>query len=84
MDSYSSQPLDHQRPESDSRLEFGSSNRESFCRLAITPCLYPKGSEAYIGAEATQERAKAVIPRARYVHFATHAYLDELFPLIPV
>src|SRR5207253_11069952 len=35
----------------------------------------------YLAAAATEERAKSVSPRARYVHFAAHGYLDERFPL---
>jgi CHAT domain-containing protein/tetratricopeptide (TPR) repeat protein len=43
--------------------------------------LFPKRSQTYLGAEATEERAKSVSAQARYVHFATHAFLDERFPL---
>lgn len=46
---------------------------------AIT-ALFPK-SHAYLGAEATEERAKSLGPDSRIVHFATHGLLDERFPL---
>ena len=54
-----------------------------FSREEVTgiAALYPKRSETYLGSEATEERAKSVTTRARYVHFATHGYLDERFPL---
>ena len=35
----------------------------------------------YLGEEATEEHAKALGKGMRYVHFATHALLDERFPL---
>jgi CHAT domain-containing protein len=40
-----------------------------------------KGAELHLGAEATEERAKAVDTKARYVHFACHAFLDDKLPL---
>jgi CHAT domain-containing protein len=43
--------------------------------------LYPVGSRVYIGADATEERAKALGKDVRYVHFATHGLLDEREPL---
>jgi CHAT domain-containing protein/Tfp pilus assembly protein PilF len=42
--------------------------------------LYPQ-ARAFLGAEATEERAKSVGQDARYVHFACHGLLDERFPL---
>jgi CHAT domain-containing protein/tetratricopeptide (TPR) repeat protein len=36
---------------------------------------------AYIGADATEERAQAVRTGVRYLHFAVHGLLDEVFPL---
>ncbi len=39
-------------------------------------------SEAfYLGEEATEEKAKALGKGVRYIHFACHGFLDELFPL---
>lgn len=35
----------------------------------------------YLGAEATEEHAKSLPSNANIVHFATHAILDERFPL---
>jgi CHAT domain-containing protein len=35
----------------------------------------------WLGAEATEERAKQVGPEARIIHFATHGFVDEDFPL---
>jgi len=43
--------------------------------------LYPGAATVYLGADATEERAKGVGREARYLHFACHAYLDERFPL---
>ena len=39
------------------------------------------GSEVYLGAEATEEKAKSLGTEARLVHFACHGLLDERFPL---
>ena len=36
---------------------------------------------AFLGAEATEERAKSASPRARLLHFATHGVVDHGFPL---
>ncbi|MCP4592719.1 MAG: tetratricopeptide repeat protein [bacterium] len=35
----------------------------------------------YLGPEATEERAKSLGRDVRILHFATHGYLDERFPL---
>jgi CHAT domain-containing protein len=43
--------------------------------------LYPKRSRTFLGADATEERAKALGKDVRYIHFATHGLLDERFPL---
>jgi CHAT domain-containing protein len=43
--------------------------------------LFPRRSEIYVGAEATEERARHLDRSVRYVHFATHAILDEKSPL---
>ena len=39
------------------------------------------GTRTYLGADATEERAKAIGRGPRYVHFATHGLLDERTPL---
>jgi len=39
------------------------------------------GSQIFLGARATEEAVKAIAPRARILHFATHGLLDESFPL---
>jgi CHAT domain-containing protein len=43
--------------------------------------LFPGKANVYLGAEATEERAKALRKDVPYVHFAVHARLDERFPL---
>lgn len=47
----------------------------------IGALLNGSGRVLYLGAEATEERAKALPRDTRIVHFATHATLDERFPL---
>ncbi len=42
--------------------------------------LYPR-AEVYLGRDATEEKAKAIGPEPRLVHFACHGLLDERFPL---
>ncbi len=42
--------------------------------------LYPH-SHAYLGRDATEERAKSLGPDSRLIHFACHGLLDERFPL---
>ncbi len=37
--------------------------------------------QLWLGAEATEERAKALGPEHRIIHFACHGLLDEVFPL---
>jgi CHAT domain-containing protein len=34
-----------------------------------------------VGEQATEDRAKAIGKGARYLHFASHGFLDERFPL---
>ncbi|MCH9650081.1 MAG: CHAT domain-containing protein [Deltaproteobacteria bacterium] len=43
--------------------------------------LFPKSTQTYLGLEATEERAKALNPKVRFVHFAAHAYSDDRDPL---
>jgi len=42
--------------------------------------LYPQG-HAYLGRDATEEKAKSLGPESRLIHFACHGLLDERFPL---
>jgi CHAT domain-containing protein len=42
--------------------------------------LFPR-SRVFLGAEATEERVKALAPRARFLHLACHGLLDERLPL---
>jgi CHAT domain-containing protein len=41
---------------------------------------YPSAT-VYLGADATEERAKHLPSEARYVHFAVHGFVDHRFPL---
>jgi CHAT domain-containing protein len=43
--------------------------------------LYPGTSRTYLGATATEARARAEMPRARLIHLAGHGLLDARFPL---
>jgi len=43
--------------------------------------LFPRHASVYLEQEATEERAKAVGPGVRYLHFATHGLLDQRLPL---
>ncbi len=72
----------------DPELRFVSERGFSFGRLPFSrrevqaiAALYPNRSKTYLGAEATEEHAKALGKDVRYIHFATHGLLDEQFPL---
>ncbi len=44
--------------------------------------LYPAGaSEIFLGARATEEHAKELGQNVRFVHFATHGFVDTVHPL---
>jgi CHAT domain-containing protein/Tfp pilus assembly protein PilF len=43
--------------------------------------IYDRRSRIHLGTEATEENAKAVGRGVRYLHFATHGFIDERFPL---
>jgi CHAT domain-containing protein len=43
--------------------------------------LYGPQATKYLDRRATEERAKAIDRSTRYVHFAAHGILDDLFPL---
>ncbi len=53
------------------------SSRQEVLHLAT---LYPE-AKIYLGADATEEKAKEAAPEARIVHFAVHGLLDESLPL---
>ena len=53
-------------------------SREEVRRIAV---LYGPAAAVYVGPDATEERAKALRPGTRYVHFASHGTLDRRFPL---
>jgi CHAT domain-containing protein len=42
--------------------------------------LFPQ-TEVFVGAEATEERAKQLAPEAHLLHFACHGFLNDRFPL---
>jgi CHAT domain-containing protein len=42
---------------------------------------FPLSTDIFVGAEATEERARSVGRNTRVVHFATHGFADEAFPL---
>ena len=58
------------KPLPDSRVEVEAIGR-----------LYGTRAAVYTGAQANEERAKEVAPRAAYLHFAMHGILDERVPL---
>jgi CHAT domain-containing protein/Tfp pilus assembly protein PilF len=43
--------------------------------------LYREKADTFVGAAATEERAKGVAKETKYLHFACHGLLDERFPL---
>jgi CHAT domain-containing protein len=58
-----------------SRLLFSGSEVESIASVFAGEC------HKYLRAEATEEHAKALSKDVRYIHFATHGFLDERLPL---
>jgi CHAT domain-containing protein len=48
---------------------------------AALQAIAPGSARVWLGAEATEERAKAVGRGARILHFACHGFLDEASPL---
>lgn len=61
------------------QLEELPASRDEVQRIAS---LYPDPAKrVFLGADATEERAKAVGRDVRYIHFATHGLLDQQFPL---
>ena len=47
----------------------------------ITKLFPPEAARAYLGQQATEERAKSVGKETRILHFAVHSHLDDHFPL---
>ena len=43
--------------------------------------LFATGNKVLLAGEATESAVRDLLPKARYVHFATHAILDRRFPL---
>jgi CHAT domain-containing protein/tetratricopeptide (TPR) repeat protein len=60
------------------QLEPLPATRTEVSRIAA---LYPGSTAAWLGESATEERAKSLNRDASVVHFACHAFIDELFPL---
>ena len=58
------------------RLLFSRQEVEGIARL-----FQSDRSQLFFGGEATEERAKSIGDSTRIIHFATHAYLDDRFPL---
>jgi CHAT domain-containing protein/Tfp pilus assembly protein PilF len=58
-----------------SRLLFSSAEVESISSL------FAARARVYLRADATEERAKSLGKNVRYIHFATHGFVDERFPL---
>lgn len=72
----------------DSELRDASTRGFTFGRLPFSreeveniAALYPMRSRIHVGADASEERAKALGKDVRYIHFATHGLLDERLPL---
>ena len=49
--------------------------------LAALKRHFPESAEIFVGADATEERAGSVARATRIIHFATHGFVDEAFPL---
>jgi CHAT domain-containing protein/Tfp pilus assembly protein PilF len=49
--------------------------------VAAIAALYREQADTYVGAAATEERAKGVAKETKYLHFACHGLLDKRFPL---
>ncbi|MEM7585473.1 MAG: CHAT domain-containing protein, partial [Acidobacteriota bacterium] len=56
-------------------LPFTRSEVEGIANLFL-----PSGRRVFLGSEAVEERLKSGVLRARFLHIAAHAYLDETFP----
>ncbi|MEP7010264.1 MAG: CHAT domain-containing protein [Acidobacteriota bacterium] len=79
-------------PEKIADIRLRSAARQGTLELAPLPntrrevegiaALFPPNREqTFLGAEATEEKVKAIGRGARILHFATHARLDDRFPL---
>ncbi len=49
--------------------------------IAAVASHFAGAQRIYLGSEATEERAKQIGPGPRFVHFASHAFVDERRPL---
>ncbi len=85
---YPGQSSAEKRSTADPDLGFAEERGYAFRRLPFSrgevetiTAMYAGRSKAYLGAEATEEHAKSIGGNVRYIHFATHGFLDERFPL---
>jgi tetratricopeptide (TPR) repeat protein len=72
-------------------VAFGEPMPDATLRLAPLPAsrleveaaaaAYGRAAVTYVGEQATEDRAKALGPGPRFIHFASHGLLDERFPL---
>jgi CHAT domain-containing protein len=69
-------------------LRSAAVNNHTFTRLPFSrgevnaiAALYSGHSQVFLGPDATEERAKSIGRTVRYLHFATHAVLDQRLPL---
>jgi len=79
---------DAQARSEDSELRAAATRGLTFGRLPFSrqeveaiAGLFPNRSRTYLGADASEEHAKAVGKAVRYIHFATHGVFDERLPL---
>jgi CHAT domain-containing protein len=88
-DPFISQTLGHRRTDAIEDIRIRSVARQGFnfeplpasrAEVQQIASLFPQAS-TYLGPEATEENAKSLPRETRIVHFATHATLDERFPL---
>jgi len=54
---------------------------ESRAEVAAIAALYSPKAVAYLGADATEERAASIGPDVPLIHYACHALVNERFPL---
>jgi CHAT domain-containing protein len=49
--------------------------------VALSALFDPAAQQRFVGVDASESRAKIIVPSARWLHFATPAVLDEVNPL---
>ena len=49
--------------------------------VTVISGLFAGTSQVYLQQDATEERVKSLLPKSRYIHFATHASFDERLPM---